>query len=168
MGHQVRIIDNLSGGRRNDIPADWELMIGDVGDRVLVGEAMSGVDGCFHLATSSELATQQDDDIGCNNLPGMINVLSSARDAGTRQPVPVVYASSSITYGDNAHNSLHENVAARPLTSAAADRTAISVIGRYFMNSPDVPGHSASGTNAASVVQVEAIIGQDMRTAARA
>ena len=45
--------------------------------------------------------------------------------------------------------------------------TAINVIGRYFMNSPDMPGHSANGTNAASVVQVDAIIGHDMRIAAR-
>ena len=52
--------------------------------------------------------------------------------------------------------------------SSDADRTAISVIGRYFMNSPDVPGQSASGTNAASVVHVEAMIGNAMRMAARA
>ena len=49
-----------------------------------------------------------------------------------------------------------------------AESTAISVSGRYFMNSPDVPGHRASGTKAARVVQVEAMIGQDMRAAARA
>ena len=38
--------------------------------------------------------------------------------------------------------------------------TMISVIGRYFMNSPIIPGQIASGINAASVVAVEAIIGQ--------
>ncbi len=48
-----------------------------------------------------------------------------------------------------------------------AESTAIKVIGRYFMNSPDVPGQSASGTKAASVVQVDAMIGHDMRMAAR-
>ena len=127
-GHQVRIIDNLSGGQRDCAMPDCELLVADVGDRQLVREAMAGVDGCFHLATSSESATQQEDDICCNNLPGMINVLSAARDAGApRQPVPVVYASSSITYGDNAHISLHEDLAARPLTSAAADKAAIEM-----------------------------------------
>ena len=126
-GHQVRIIDNLSGGRRDSATPGCELLVGDVDDRRLVREAMAGVDGCFHLATSSHSATEQEDDIGCNNLPGMINVLSAARDAGARQPVPVVYASSSITYGDNAHTSLHEDLAARPLTSAAADKAAIEM-----------------------------------------
>ncbi len=51
--------------------------------------------------------------------------------------------------------------------SSDAESTAIRVMGRYFMNSPDVPGQSASGTNAASVVQVEAMIGHAMRIAAR-
>ena len=52
------------------------------------------------------------------------------------------------------------------MTSDAA-KTAISVIGRYFMNSPDMPGHNASGTKAARVVHVEAMIGQAIRLAAR-
>ena len=97
MGHRVRIIDNLSGGRRDNIPADWELVIGDVGDRVLVGEAMSGVEGCFHLATSGTSIARESDDIACNNLPGMINVLLAAKENAGRKTVPVVYASSSIT-----------------------------------------------------------------------
>ena len=139
MGHQVRIIDNLSGGRRNDIPADWELMIGDVGDRVLVGEAMSGVDGCFHLATSGTSAACESDDIACNNLPGMINVLLAAKENTGRKTVPVVYASSSITYGDNAHTSLREDVTARPLTIAAADKASIEMWARVASLTHGIP-----------------------------
>ncbi len=54
----------------------------------------------------------------------------------------------------------------RSAISKDADRTAISVMGRYFMNSPISFGQNASGTNAASVVQVEAMIGHAMRLAA--
>ena len=50
--------------------------------------------------------------------------------------------------------------------SSDAVSTAISVIGRYFMNSPMTSGQNASGTNAASVVQVDAMIGQAIRRAA--
>ncbi|CAI8174238.1 MAG: Uncharacterised protein [Crocinitomicaceae bacterium] len=39
-------------------------------------------------------------------------------------------------------------------------KTIIKVIGRYCINSPIIPGQSANGTKAASVVAVEAIIGQ--------
>ena len=48
-----------------------------------------------------------------------------------------------------------------------AERTAIKVIGKYFMNSPVVPGQNAKGTKAARVVQVDAMIGQAIRIAAR-
>ncbi len=38
--------------------------------------------------------------------------------------------------------------------------TMMSVIGRYFIKLPMIPGQKASGINAARVVAVEAIIGQ--------
>ena len=37
--------------------------------------------------------------------------------------------------------------------------TIIKVKGRYFMNSPIIPGHRARGINAATVVAVDDIIG---------
>ena len=40
-------------------------------------------------------------------------------------------------------------------------RVMISVSGRYFMNSPTMPGQNASGTKAARVVAVDAMIGVD-------
>ena len=39
-------------------------------------------------------------------------------------------------------------------------KTTMSVMGKYFMNSPIKPGQMASGMNAASVVAVEAMMGQ--------
>ena len=51
------------------------------------------------------------------------------------------------------------------MTSEAVS-VASSVIGRYFMNSPTMPGQNRSGRKAASVVAVEAVIGQAMRLAA--
>ena len=55
----------------------------------------------------------------------------------------------------------------RAISSEAA-RVAISVIGRYFMNSPTTPGQNSSGMNAARVVAVEAMIGHAIRLAANA
>ena len=51
--------------------------------------------------------------------------------------------------------------------SSDADNVASRVIGRNFMNSPTRPGQNSSGMNAASVVAVEAMIGHDIRLAAR-
>ena len=47
-----------------------------------------------------------------------------------------------------------------------AVKVANRVIGRNFMNSPTMPGQKRSGMKAASVVAVDAVIGQDMRLAA--
>ena len=51
-------------------------------------------------------------------------------------------------------------------TASEADSVAISVIGRYFMNSPTTPGQNKSGEKAATRVAVAAITGPDMRLAA--
>ena len=48
------------------------------------------------------------------------------------------------------------------------DKVASKVKGRNFMNSPTTPGQNTSGRKAARVVAVEAMIGQDIRLAARA
>ena len=138
-GHQVRILDNLSTGRRDSVTTSCEIVIGDVNDRALVNESMSGVDGCFHLATSTESSGQDNDDLACNNLQGMINVLSAAKNNAGKSPAPVVYGSSSITYGDNAHTSLHEDVTARPLTSAAADKAGIELRARVATHAHGIP-----------------------------
>ncbi len=52
-------------------------------------------------------------------------------------------------------------------TTSDADSVAIRVIGRYFMNSPTMPGQNISGEKAAMRVAVAAITGPDMRLAAR-
>jgi len=138
-GHHVRIIDNLSTGQGNSAGADCEVVIGDVNDSTLIREAMADVDGCFHLATSNESTAQDNDDLGCNNLQGMINVLSAAKTANVNSAVPVVYASSSITYGDNAHTSLGEDLTTRPLTTAAADKAGIELRARVATLAHGIP-----------------------------
>ena len=44
-------------------------------------------------------------------------------------------------------------------TNSDEDKTTINVIGKYFMNSPNNPGQSANGMNAAKVVAVDAMMG---------
>ena len=51
-------------------------------------------------------------------------------------------------------------------TTSEAESVAISVIGRYFMNWPTMPGQNISGEKAATRVAVAAITGPDMRLAA--
>ncbi|NNJ95239.1 MAG: NAD-dependent epimerase/dehydratase family protein, partial [Halobacteria archaeon] len=51
-GQRVRILDNFSTGKRENIPADdrVEVVEGDVGDTDTVRQCMDGVDIVFHEA----------------------------------------------------------------------------------------------------------------------
>ena len=49
-GDTVRVLDDLSTGRRENLPPGVELIVGDVADLSMVCRAVAGVAGCFHLA----------------------------------------------------------------------------------------------------------------------
>ncbi|MCP4490200.1 MAG: NAD-dependent epimerase/dehydratase family protein [Gammaproteobacteria bacterium] len=119
-GHQIRVLDNLSTGKRENLPAGCEIVVGEVTNSGLVRSCMREVDGCFHLAamTSSKLGCANWINSNQTNLNGTINVLDAARDS----EIPVVYASSSAVYGDNAELSLTEQARLRPLTNYGADK----------------------------------------------
>ena len=48
---------------------------------------------------------------------------------------------------------------------SADSKTAITVIGRYFMNWPTIPGQNNNGMKTINVVTVEVMIGQAIRCA---
>ena len=123
-GHGVRVLDDLSTGRRENLPAGAELLIGDVADRGAVAEAMAGVDGCFHLAAVASVERCTRDWLGTHrtNLTGTITVLDCARKAGGRPGVPVVYASSAAIYGDQPQAPIHELMTPQPLSAYGADK----------------------------------------------
>ena len=49
-GLQVVVLDNLSVGKRENVPVGAEFVLGDVNDSDAVTRAMSDVDVVFHLA----------------------------------------------------------------------------------------------------------------------
>jgi len=119
-GHSVRIIDNLSTGKLENVPDDCEVIVGDITDTALVQNCMQYVDGVYHLAAVSSVQMSNEDWLGTHrtNLTGTINILDAARPGKT----PVVYASSAAVYGDNADMPLTERCALRPLTAYGADK----------------------------------------------
>lgn len=140
-GHMVRILDDLSTGRRANAPESAEIIVGDVADPDTVAEAMAGIDGCFHLAAVASVARCNIDWAGAHrvNLTGTINVLAAARAADGRARKPVVYASSAAVYGDNPDLPLTE--AARPLPRSAygADKLGCELHARAAAIVHDLP-----------------------------
>ena len=131
-GHRVRILDDLSTGKRENAPARAEIMVGDVADATTVHGAMAGMDGCYHLAAIASVVRSNEDWAGTHrvNLTGTINVFDAARGSGSGGPIPVVYVSSAAIYGDNASVPLSENARPKPLTAYGADKLGCELHGR--------------------------------------
>ena len=97
-GDRVRVLDDLSTGRRENVNPGAELVEGSVADAGAVARAVAGVEVVFHLGALGAVARSVADPRASNtaNVVGTLNVLTEARDAGARR---IVFASSSSVYG---------------------------------------------------------------------
>lgn len=119
-GYRVRVIDDFSTGKIENLDKRCEVIHGDVCDPAVVRRALAGVSGCFHLAAIASVVRSNEDWAGTHrvNLGGFINVLDASRQLGG---LPVVYASSAAVYG-NANGIARETAAAIPKTAYGADK----------------------------------------------
>jgi len=101
-GDRVRVLDDLSTGRRDRLEAleaEVELVEGDLRSFEAVRRAVSGCDLVFHQGALPSVPRSLDDPLGTTAIivEGTLNVLRAARDEGVRR---VLLASSSSVYGD--------------------------------------------------------------------
>jgi UDP-glucose 4-epimerase len=97
-GHDVRVLDDLGTGYRENVPDGIELVVGDVADEDAVRSAMAGVEVVFHQAARRSVVGSVEHPLLTDtaNVHGTLAVLDAARSAGVRR---VVSASSSSVYG---------------------------------------------------------------------
>jgi len=141
-GHRVRVLDNLSTGSTANLSSAATLIEGDIRDPAAVADAMTGCDGCFHLAAvaSVERSNQEWLETHAVNLTGTIRIFEAARRAGrSGKPVPVVYASSAAVYGDQGSGSINETAPQRPTSAYGADKLACEHHARVAMLVHGVP-----------------------------
>jgi UDP-glucose 4-epimerase len=119
-GHRVRVLDNLSTGKIDNLARSAYLIIGDVADPQLVARALEAVDGCYHLAAvaSTQRANEAWLATHRSNLEGTICILDAAR----RWRLPVVFASSAAVYGEHASGLIREHATLRPIGAYGADK----------------------------------------------
>ncbi len=126
-GYSVRVLDNLSTGKRSNLPLDdprLELLEGDVVDAALVAQAAVGVSAVVHLAAVASVQASVDDPVSTHqsNFVGTLNLCEALCKAGVKR---VVYASSAAVYGNNGEGaSIDEDTAKAPLTPYASDKLA--------------------------------------------
>ncbi len=140
-GDRVRVLDDLSTGRRENVPARAEVTIGDVADIALLHRLMTGADGCFHLAAVASVQRGNEDWLGTHrtNLSGAIAVFDTARRCRAEAPLPVVYASSAAVYGDHPDMPLSESAPTRPLSAYGCDKLGCELHGAVAWRVHGVP-----------------------------
>jgi len=119
-GHDVKVLDNLSTGKRENVSVHAEVIVGDITNVDLVNSCFDKIDYCYHLAAITRVDKSNKNLIESHqvNQTGALNIFNAAR----KNKTPVVYASSSAVYGDNADIPLKESSEVRPLTAYAADK----------------------------------------------
>jgi len=122
-GHRVRIVDNLSTGKRANLAAvpSAEFIEGDLADPQVAEQAVAGMDYVLHQAAIPSVPRSVKDPATSNrsNITATLNVLVAARDAGVKR---LVYAASSSAYGNTATLPKREDMPANPLSPYALQK----------------------------------------------
>jgi nucleoside-diphosphate-sugar epimerase len=126
LGHDVRVVDNFSTGRRSNIESlagRIEVVEGDIQSAERAYAAVRGCEVVFHLAALPSVPRSIQDPLTSNasNVTGLLNVMLAARDAGVRR---VVYASSSSVYGANPSLPKSEDMTPMPISPYAVAKLA--------------------------------------------
>jgi UDP-glucose 4-epimerase len=125
------VLDDLSTGDGANVPADAELLVGDVADAEATTAAVRDVDVVFHLAALGAVARSVEDPLATDtaNVHGTLTVLHAARSAAASR---VVFASSSSVYGGSAPLPTREDAPTRPRSPYAVSKLTGELYCRVF------------------------------------
>lgn len=120
-GDEVRVLDNLSTGREENLAPfkdKIEFVKGSICDLATCQKAVDGIDYVLHQAALPSVPRSVEDPISSNdvNINGTLFLLESARQAGVKK---FVMASSSSIYGDTEELPKHEKMTPSPLSPYA-------------------------------------------------
>ena len=131
LGHHVRVLDNLSTGRKSNLDAireegpkgKFEWLEGDLRSLPTCQQACEGVEYVLHEAALASVERSIRNPVESTevNVGGLVNLLVAARERGVRR---VVLASSSSVYGDTPTLPKREDMVPHPLSPYAASKLA--------------------------------------------
>ena len=134
-GHSVVSLDHSMPTASQSSDSRIRRVYGDVCDRMLIEDLFHNIDGCFHLAHSTN---DRNDQVDGPNLRGTMNVFGAAQSS-KRISIPVIYASSACVYGDNATIPLTESAELRPVSNLGIDKAASEMFARIASLKTGVP-----------------------------
>jgi UDP-glucose 4-epimerase len=121
-GARVRVLDNLSLGRREDVETlGVELHMGDIRDPAAVAKACKGIDVVVHLAAHTRVVESlSDPQLNFEvNAIGTLNVLQACRAAGVSK---MIFASTGGAILGEQEPPIHEGMAPRPISPYGASK----------------------------------------------
>lgn len=130
--HEVIIIDNLSSGKQENIPEEAGHLNLDLKEDNLE-EALEEVEAVFHFAANPKVNTFPNDrekDFE-ENLEGTKNILDSSVESGVEQ---LIFASSSVVYGEDAEIPTPENHCFDPISMYAATKAGAEHLCQVYSN----------------------------------
>jgi UDP-glucose 4-epimerase len=122
-GHEVTVLDDLSTGHVDAVPAGARFVEGDL--RGSAGAVLAGgIDAVLHFAAKSLVgeSVAQPGLYWGNNLGGSLALLEAMRTAGVRS---IVFSSSAATYGEPDTVPIEESAPARPTSPYGASKLAV-------------------------------------------
>jgi len=121
-GARVRILDNLSLGKPEDVaPLGIDLRVGDIRDMAALKDACQGMDVVVHLAAHTrvvESISHPELNFEINAI-GTMNVLRACRDAGVKK---VIFASTGGAILGEQGPPVHEGMVPRPVSPYGASK----------------------------------------------
>ncbi len=125
-GDKVRVLDNFSSGRKENLVGledKIDLHTGDITDGFTVEQAMAGCDYVLHQAAIPSVPRSVDKPVETDraNIFGTLQVLEAARKTGVKR---VVFAASSSAYGETPTLPKVETMAPDPLSPYAVSKLA--------------------------------------------
>jgi UDP-glucose 4-epimerase len=141
-GESVRVLDNFSTGRHENLEAlarqfngdRFEVLEEDLRDAARVEEAVRGVEVIFHHGAFVSVPQSMEEPQTCFdvNITGTSRLLDMARAAGVRR---VVLASSAAVYGESEAFPLVEETLPQPLTPYAVSKRVKEMYAELFTGS---------------------------------
>ncbi|MBP7935028.1 MAG: SDR family oxidoreductase [Phycisphaerae bacterium] len=130
-GETVRVLDNFSSGKRQNLApfsARIEVIQGDIRKPDDCATACKGIDVIFHEAAVPSVPKSVTDPRTSHeaNIDGTFNLLMAARDAKCRR---VIYAASSSAYGDLPDLPKRESACPSPLSPYAVNK----LVGEHYL-----------------------------------
>lgn len=125
-GRSVLVLDNLSTGHRDAVPAGVEFVEADTADTPRLGELLrlKGVAAVIHFAASSQVGESTAEPLKyyANNVGGTLGLLRAMRAAGVER---IVFSSTAAVYGEPQALPIDEAHPKQPVNPYGATKLAV-------------------------------------------